>query len=82
MPLSVSTASTNQDIDECALDKCELGERCTNTMGSFTCVSACEAGFKFNSRSDSCEARVYIPSKKLRKDKILLSNLLWNNIHP
>ena len=29
-------------------------------MGSFSCVSSCEPGFKFNSRTDSCEVWVYI----------------------
>ena len=44
-----------QDIDECARDACPMGDQCRNTMGSFSCVAACEEGFRYNKRTDSCE---------------------------
>ena len=45
-----------EDIDECSSPQvCSPGENCVNTMGSFQCVSACDLGFRLDSRSERCE---------------------------
>ena len=45
-----------EDIDECSSAQiCSPGENCVNTMGSFQCISACDLGFRLNSRSERCE---------------------------
>ena len=37
---------TCNDIDECALNQCEISQFCSNTVGSFTCN--CDTGYTFD----------------------------------
>jgi hypothetical protein len=36
----------NTDINECDDDPCEVGYRCDNNDGSFSCI--CQAGYRFS----------------------------------